>query len=160
MSENFGGKANSLMRLKEEKFLVPDFFVIDVNEYIEFLKFNSLYDKIKELVNQNKYSLIKKRIINAKFNNTLKNKIKKYFEKLECTLVSVRSSALNEDGQEKSFAGQYNTFLNVTWEELEDKIKLCWCSLYEENVLSYSKEKNLYGMCVIIQKMIQPEYAG
>ena len=160
MNKNLGGKANSLIKLREKNFNVPDFFVIDSSEYIEFLKFNSLYDKIKELANQKKYSLIKKLIINANFSDSLETKIEENFTKLDSNLVSVRSSALNEDGLEKSFAGQYNTFLNVTLKELEDKIKLCWCSLYEENVLSYSKEQNLYGMCVIIQKMINPEYAG
>ena len=160
MNKNLGGKANSLIKLKENNFNVPDFFVIEENEYITFLKYNSIYDKIKELANQNKYSLIKELVINSKFNNELKNKIMNEYKKLNCNLVSVRSSALNEDGIKKSFAGQYNSYLNVDLTELEEKIKLCWCSLYENNVISYSKEQNLYGMCVIIQKMINPDYAG
>ena len=74
---------------------------------------------------------------------------------------SVRSSANNEDGKVKSFAGQYETFLNVKKEELFDAIKKCWLSILEDNVISYMGEQvNIYSINVIIQKMINPELAG
>lgn len=81
---------------------------------------------------------------------------------LNCDEVSVRSSANNEDGNEKSFAGQYETFLNVKKEDVLDKIKNCWCSLYDDNVISYTdiNKFDIFGMNVVIQKMINPEFAG
>lgn len=54
--------------------------------------------------------------------------------------VSVRSSALQEDG-EFSFAGQYSTFLNVPFESLFEKYKCVVASLFNPRALFYVKTK-------------------
>jgi phosphoenolpyruvate synthase/pyruvate phosphate dikinase len=52
--------------------------------------------------------------------------------------ISVRSSSTLEDLEEKSFAGQYETYLDVRNEaDLKDKIEKCWESAASQSVLDY-----------------------
>ena len=80
------------------------------------------------------------------------------------TLYAVRSSSNIEDGEHNSFAGQFDTYLNVSKEDIINKIILCTESLYNENVLSYIKEKEIpieeLQMNIIIQEMVNSEYSG
>ncbi len=79
--------------------------------------------------------------------------------------VAVRSSANLEDLGGASFAGQYQTYLNVaSTEELVEKIRLCRDSASSEQVRAYLRSKGLGHiqprMTVLIQKMIQSKWAG
>lgn len=158
--KTYGGKADSLLKLKENKINVPEFFIIDEEDYYKFLNYNDLVEKIKLLFKEKKYKEIKKLILNGNFNYDLTSKIKKEYKKLNCNEVSIRSSASNEDGKNKSFAGQYNTYLNIKENEIEENIKKCWCSLYENNIIEYEEKPNIFGMNVIVQKMIKADFAG
>ena len=79
-------------------------------------------------------------------------------------LFSVRSSALCEDGAAFSFAGQFDTFLNVPRSELADRVTDCVRSLTSENVLEYCKlngiPHSVLRMSVIIQEMAAAELSG
>ena len=79
--------------------------------------------------------------------------------------VAVRSSANLEDLGGASFAGQYQTFLDVTsTEELIQKIRLCRESAMSEQVKAYLRSKG-FGhirpqMSVLVQKMVPAKWAG
>ena len=156
----YGGKADSLFHLKSKGFRVPDFFVVNIEDYKQFLEDNNLMKIIKELLKENRRDEIKSIIKESKISGKLKNKIREKFEKLNSEFVSVRSSALNEDGKNKAFAGQYDSYLNVTQENLIEKIKLCWISFYNSSVNEYYQSDEVLGMNVIVQKMIDADYAG
>jgi len=57
--------------------------------------------------------------------------------------VAVRSSATAEDLPDASFAGQHETFLNVTEEDLVERVKACWASLFSERAVHY---RNVGGL--------------
>jgi len=83
----------------------------------------------------------------------------------EYGLVAVRSSATAEDLPTASFAGQQETFLNVcTPEDLLDKVKRCWASLFTPRAISYRAnqgfEHDKVKLAVIIQKMVRSELSG
>lgn len=156
----YGGKADSLLKLKSNGFQVPEFFIIDLNDYRQFLEENNLMENIEIYLKGGKRELISSAIINGKISKKLEYKIKEKFRKLNSKFVSVRSSALNEDGKSKAFAGQYDTYLNVTEKNLLEKIKLCWISFYNENVSEYCEDVSVLGMNVIVQEMIDSDYAG
>ncbi len=84
--------------------------------------------------------------------------------KLEGEKFSVRSSSCVEDSAENSFAGQFDTFLNVERGDIAEKITDCVCSLYNENVLVYMEQANLdislLKMNVIVQKMVNSDVSG
>ena len=77
---------------------------------------------------------------------------------------AVRSSASIEDGENSSFAGQFDTYLNVPKEEVYTKIKKCFDSMENDGVRTYAKQHGLEmdqtDMHVIVQKMIASEYSG
>ena len=78
-------------------------------------------------------------------------------------MVSVRSSALHEDG-EISFAGQYATFLNVPASEIMQKYKAVIASLFSPKALFYSKTKGLTEedmvMAVGVMRMLRAKAGG
>ncbi|MDY0042732.1 MAG: PEP/pyruvate-binding domain-containing protein [Desulforhabdus sp.] len=81
--------------------------------------------------------------------------------------ISVRSSATLEDLPDRSFAGQYKTFLNVREEaELQEKIEQCWASVVpgSSSYAQPGEQQQLSGtsisMAVVLQKMVQARTAG
>lgn len=157
-----GGKANSLIKLTKMGLPVPDFFVLPAKYFFNFAKLGGISERIEILKSEKKYKEIKNLILSCEFNSKLKKEIEEEVARLGLTEMSVRSSANNEDGKEKSFAGQYETFLNVKKSNLFESIKKCWVSVLEDNVISYIGDKNfdIYSVNVIVQKMINPDYAG
>jgi pyruvate,water dikinase len=73
--------------------------------------------------------------------------------------VAVRSSAVDEDGQQASFAGQYETFLNVEGlEALADAVMRCWASAETERAIHYRETraglKGEAGLAVLVQRLV------
>ena len=78
--------------------------------------------------------------------------------------VAVRSSALQEDSSAASFAGEFETVLNVaTTSELIDAIQLVFSSSRSDRVRSYTKARNLpevHSIAIVVQQMLAPSHAG
>ncbi len=85
--------------------------------------------------------------------------IKKYKGK-----YAVRSSSYLEDSRENSFAGQFNTYLNVKDKDIPKRVKDCFNSVNNQNIKDYKSKKkikeNNIKMDVIIQKMVKSDYSG
>lgn len=78
--------------------------------------------------------------------------------------VAVRSSAIGEDGQEASFAGQYATYLNVSGlDEVADAVTRCWVSAQTEWVRAYRQHRGhaapSQGMAVLVQELVPADVA-
>lgn len=131
--QELGGKAMGLKKLLDFKVPVPSAFVID-SEFIELI-INNNHDAIKKL----------EKLVNICDKN---NKL------------AIRSSANNEDGNENSFAGMYDSVLNVSinLDEIISAIKTVYQSADSKRISSYSKQKS--NMNIIVQKMINPKLAG
>jgi pyruvate, water dikinase len=80
------------------------------------------------------------------------------------SFVAVRSSATAEDSADASFAGMNETYTNVAGdEELIQRIRDCWASLYGERVVTYRATKDLDeepAIAVVIQRMADAERSG
>ncbi len=79
--------------------------------------------------------------------------------------VAVRSSATAEDLPDASFAGQQETFLNVSGaDELLKAVRRCFASLFTDRAIAYRQEKGFDHMKVAlsagVQKMIRADKAG
>ena len=84
------------------------------------------------------------------------------FLKEKCERYSVRSSADVEDGKEKSFAGMFDSYLNVKYNKLLDSIDKVKESVKNRRVEEYiglSQIKSI-NMAVIIQEFREPLYSG
>lgn len=81
------------------------------------------------------------------------------------TAVAVRSSATSEDADDASFAGLQDTFLYVmNSEDVLERIRDCWASLYSVNSVTYRLKRDLpeadVAMAVVVQKMVNSEVSG
>ena len=79
--------------------------------------------------------------------------------------VAVRSSALGEDSEDASHAGQQESFLWVRGiEQICDAVRDCWVSLYTPRAISYRADLRTGGpepaMGVTVQLMVDAEVSG
>lgn len=79
--------------------------------------------------------------------------------------VAVRSSGQSEDGQDASFAGQFDTYLWITGRRaVLDAVRRVWAGSQASSTLSYRKEHDLgegfTPMCVGVQLMVDARSAG
>ena len=94
-------------------------------------------------------------------NTKLKNEDLSFLES-KCTKFSVRSSADIEDGEENSFAGMFDSFLDVKFEDLPKAIHNVKNSVNNSRLRAYIKETKIDKphMAVVIQEYVEPEYSG
>jgi pyruvate,water dikinase len=78
--------------------------------------------------------------------------------------VAVRSSACAEDSETASYAGQQETFLNVSGgAEVCRRIVACWASFFSKRALFYRARKGSLDdlrMAVVVQRMVEPRKSG
>jgi pyruvate, water dikinase len=79
--------------------------------------------------------------------------------------VAVRSSAIGEDSEEATFAGQQETFLWVRGaDEVIEAVRDCWASLYSPEAVSYraelAAEHEVPAMGVTVQLMVDAAVSG
>jgi pyruvate,water dikinase len=174
MIELAGGKGANLGELVSFGVRVPPAFIITSKAFKYFLEYNNLVEKIKEILSSSPNSEeasenIKKLIRSSKMPEKLASMILQAYDELSNKfgkeiLVAVRSSATAEDIKEASFAGQQDTYLNVSREELLDKVKEVWASLYNARAIEYRKSKGIDQLsvliAVVVQKMVNSRSAG
>jgi pyruvate, water dikinase len=78
--------------------------------------------------------------------------------------LAVRSSAVDEDGAEASFAGQHLTLLNVpSAAELAAALREIWWSANSDSAITYRKRVGLFtrpSVAVVVQVLLDPDAAG
>ncbi|MDD3581553.1 MAG: phosphoenolpyruvate synthase [Desulfobacca sp.] len=179
-----GGKNASLgemiSTLKEENIQVPDGFATTAEAYWKFLKDNDLIGKLESLLNDLKNQkkpldkvgkAIRSLFLHAEFAEDIAQELREAYRELcqrygvEEVDVAVRSSATAEDLPEASFAGQQETFLNVTGEDaLMEACRQCYASLFTDRAIIYRKEHGFddlkVALSVGVQKMVRSDKAG
>ena len=176
-----GGKNASLGELynlsKNLNFKIANGFAITTDLYDNFIENNKLNNLVEESMNRvnvddiddlNKTSQYIKNLFNeASFTEDQINEILKSFKILkdfytQDIQVAVRSSAIAEDLPNASFAGQQDTYLNITSDDdLIKSIKNCFASLFNSRAISYRKTNNIkfedVKISVGIQKMVRSD---
>ncbi|MEC7621052.1 MAG: PEP/pyruvate-binding domain-containing protein, partial [Pseudomonadota bacterium] len=172
-----GGKGRSLARMSCADFDVPGGFLVTTDAYKKFIADSDLKSKIIELAKPElrdgypNFELsskeINKIIQNAKIDANIVDQIKVAYQQLDQAnlSVAVRSSANAEDLPDFSFAGQQETFLNVSGEdEVVSAVKKCWSSLWTAQAISYRHQNGIdqssVAMGVVVQVMIPSEVSG
>lgn len=173
-----GGKAANLGELTSAGFEVPPGFVLTTEVYDYFLKHNDLeeilttvlatLDVNSDVALQEASANIRKAFEQGEVPRDLEDAIVEEYKKLgkgSFPLVAVRSSATAEDLPTASFAGQQDTYLNVSDPKtLIMSIKKCWASLFTPRALSYRVSKNFehdkVKLAVVIQRMVNSEFSG
>jgi phosphohistidine swiveling domain-containing protein len=78
--------------------------------------------------------------------------------------VSVRSSATCEDSASSAWAGQLDTYLDVKPEDIVERLRDCWLSIFKGSALAYGAYHG-YGpghvrVAVVIQEMVASDVSG
>ncbi len=81
------------------------------------------------------------------------------FRRLRAAQVAVRSSGQNEDGANRSYAGVFDTLLNVGRSDLFDALRKVRRSMSSERAGHYAGDAPELGS-VVVQAMVPAEYAG
>lgn len=163
-----GGKATNMGIMSSKGFPVPAWFCVGAEALQEFIQENKLESHLQFSGNALEFSQkIEKLFREAPLSKRLQTSLHEALQthSLSEVFVAVRSSGLDEDSAEHSFAGQFSSFLfQKGLAQIEESLKLCWASAYSERALSYRLQKNLplsnLKMGVVIQKMIFAESAG
>ncbi len=130
---------------------VPDGFATTADAYREFLSFQGLDTKINAMLDQldvdNVKDLveiggrIRKMVMNAPLPEALDQDIRQAYKTLnpgDAGQVAVRSSATAEDLPEASFAGQQESFLNISGiEQVLAAVKEVFASLFNDRAIAY-----------------------
>ncbi len=79
--------------------------------------------------------------------------------------VAVRSSATAEDLPEASFAGQQETYLNISGpQDVLDAVRKCWASLWTARAIAYRERQGIgpdhVALAVVVQLLVHAEAAG
>lgn len=186
-----GGKNASLgemySQLTRKGVNIPDGFAVTTKAYWRFLKANEIDKTLKDIFSsfakhyggqagqnirylQKTGKKARNLILKSKFSEKFKREIAKAYSGLEkkygrnCE-VAVRSSGVAEDMPEASFAGQFETFLNVRGNNnLLKAIKKCFASNFNDRVMAYREEKGFsqldLALSVGIQKMVRSDLAS
>jgi pyruvate,water dikinase len=176
-----GGKNASLgemiQALKHRGIRVPEGLATTAEAYREFLAANDLPDKIQALLDdlsagrkqlEEVGKAIRRLIGRGTIPESIANTIEDAYAELSARSdekdvdVAVRSSATAEDLPEASFAGQQETFLNITGaDELMEACRKCYASLFTDRAISYREEKGFDHMKVAlsigVQRMVRSD---
>jgi pyruvate,water dikinase len=176
-----GGKNASLGEMRRELIpdgvQIPDGYAITANAYRYLLKSSGIVAQMQQILSdldthdldnlKSKGRRVRSLIYNSSFPKDLEDEIIAAYGKL-CeeygpdTDVAVRSSATAEDLPDASFAGQQETYLNVTGKEaLLEACKKCFASLFTDRAISYRVDKGFdhlsIALSIGVQKMVRSD---
>ncbi|HVL10757.1 MAG TPA: phosphoenolpyruvate synthase, partial [Burkholderiaceae bacterium] len=179
--EIVGGKNSSLgemiSQLADAGVRVPGGFATTALAFRDFLTHNNLTERISQrlagLDVEDVKALaeagaeIRKWVETAPFQPRLEQEVREHFARVEAESgvkgsFAVRSSATAEDLPDASFAGQQETFLNVEGiEDVLDKIRVVFASLYNDRAISYRVHKGFahdgVALSAGIQRMVRSD---
>ncbi|MCK5459531.1 phosphoenolpyruvate synthase, partial [Candidatus Parcubacteria bacterium] len=180
-----GGKNASLgemfSKLVKKGINIPNGFAITADAYHYFLEEAGIQDRIKIILRDlnvkdidNLYyrgHKVRELMLNSDMPKDLEKEIIKAYKKLsknygaKLTDVAVRSSATAEDLADASFAGQQETFLNISGEQnLLASCKECFASLFTNRAIVYRQTKKFdhfkVGLSIGVQKMVRSDLSS
>ena len=173
-AEIFGPKAANQAALGQAGLPIPDGFCISSKAYLMQLKASNLGEVIAKLplADYREARLISNEIRMGLFDNPISSEILKpillardqLLKRISAPLV-VRSSALVEDREGSSFAGQFESFLGLSDEnEFVTSIKACWAALWSVRALRYMGSHNIEpsstAMALLVQPLVDAESSG
>ncbi|MFC6974176.1 phosphoenolpyruvate synthase [Halomicroarcula sp. GCM10025709] len=168
-----GGKAASLGELTAAGLPVPSAFVVTADTYRSFIEASGIDTELFEAVDidsDDSQALAaaaehaQDLILETDTPPSVREDLLSAYDEMGDSDVAVRSSATAEDLPDASFAGQQETFLNVSRADLLDRVKECWASLFTQRAIYYRQEQGFshtdVDIAVVVQEMVDAEKSG
>lgn len=180
-----GGKNASLgemyQALAPKGVNIPNGFATTSDAYWLLLKENGIKEKMQEILRdlnisdtdnlQERGAALRKLLLNSKLPKILEDELLEAYKmlsdeyKVESVDVAVRSSGTAEDLPDASFAGQQETFLNIsTPEALLKSVISCFASLFTDRAISYRTSRGYdhfkVALSVGVQKMVRSDISS
>lgn len=167
-----GSKGAALARMVSAKLPVPRGFVVTTSTFrsvseslINELAILDASGSTSDNALKSASALVRHGILAAAFPHGMASQIRSAWKTLGSPAVSVRSSSTAEDLAGTSFAGQYDTYLNVTsFNELLEKVRLVWASLHSAHAIGYRRRNGMSHtdayMAVVVQTQLRPDASG
>jgi pyruvate,water dikinase len=169
-----GGKAASLGEMTSAGLPVPPAFIVTADTYRSFIEETGIDTELFEIVDVDTddskalaeaAEQAQQLIEETEIPEAQREGILEAYEDIgEGTAVAVRSSATAEDLPDASFAGQQETFLNVTGTDLLERIRECWASLFTQRAIYYRQEQGFdhaaVDIAVVVQEMVEADKSG
>lgn len=150
-----GGKGANLGEMTQAGFPVPGGFCLTTEVYDAYVKDFDFTGKQPDQIREE----LRQLPIKEKHYEDLQEALKRFPDD---TLFSVRSSATAEDLPFASFAGQQDTYLNVSKDGIPDAVRNCFASLFTDRAVSYRLQNGIghASMAVVVQKMVRSDRSG
>lgn len=169
-----GGKAMSLMVMTQHGFEVPPGFVLSVAFFEPWLGQVQATPQWATVLRSSPTELktscdaVKELCLGLELDQTRKKTLAESLELLESdrstALFAVRSSSPEEDLEQASFAGGYQTVLGVKEDGIEEAVRRSFASAFDERVLAYKKQHGFAvdkpTIAVVVQKQIASQTSG
>lgn len=164
--------------LFSEGIVTPKGFAITTAAFSYFMEYNGLEAKLDTLLLGSKFtnasgpqeiaSKARSLFMNAKFPTSLEKAIVQSYAALASekdAAVAVRSSIFREGLEERNFAGQFDTYLNIKGPfALMYAVKCCFASLYNDAAVKFREDNNITHnsmlLSVGIQQMVRSDLAS
>ncbi|SDJ50522.1 phosphoenolpyruvate synthase [Halovenus aranensis] len=171
--DTVGGKAASLGEMWAADLPVPPAFVVPTATYRSFIEETGIDEELFDIVDLraddpdlgDAAEAAQELITETSMPESIEEEILDAFDTIGSDAsVAVRSSATLEDLDDASFAGQQETFLNVTRERVVDCVRECWASLFTHRALYYRSEQGFnhheVDIAVVVQRMVDADKSG
>jgi rifampicin phosphotransferase len=165
--QELGGKALALLRLEQAGLPVPPWFAISPSAFSASLSTVGLTQDQVERVTSEQPERLNSALLSLKPSDEVQREVNDALRELSAEGVrfAVRSSAVDEDGSQHSFAGQFDTFLFVDPKGISAKIAAVWRSGFSERILEYRRQHGLSNAAfaapaVLVQKMVTATVSG
>ncbi|MDR2982809.1 MAG: hypothetical protein LBV12_11255 [Puniceicoccales bacterium] len=156
-----GGKAGALARLSSEHFPVPEWFVVTPDAFSASINESMLSRLGNEAEAPGLLAHIQP---SAEVATAIAQAVARVQAEGGSGLWAVRSSAVDEDGGDHSFAGQLESFLSVPATDISARVADVWRSGFSSRVYAYRRERGLSGHptppAVLVQRMITADCSG
>ncbi len=169
-----GGKAASLGEMTAAGLPVPPAFVVTADTYRRYLQAADLEAALSDVLDvdaddasdlADASETAQELLLQTPLPDDVRQEILEAYDRIgENVPVAVRSSATAEDLPDASFAGQQETFLNVTQDRLLERVRQCWASLFTQRAIYYRQQQGFehadVDIAVVVQEMVDAEKSG
>lgn len=163
-----GEKAKNVLRLQQNGFSVPEGFCLTTEGFTRFVQqcqLQPLMDRAIAEPSEENLQVVRDKIQQSEISGPLKTCMQEKLSTSPVKVWAVRSSGCLEDQPGNSFAGLYETTLDVQGlENLLVAVKACWAYMWHPQLFSYLKQNHLCAanlqMGILFMEMITADVSG